>query len=62
MVSSGKQVKDALGRQAVIVNGSAKSMDDNMKTAEVFAQAQARYDKYFMVKLGKKKYQLFTLV
>ena len=61
MAASGKQVKDALGRRAVIVNGMAQAMEDNMSTAEIFAPANARYEKYFLVKLGKKKYQLFVL-
>ena len=61
MASSGKQVKDALGRNAVIVNGVAKAMEDNMKTAEIFTAANAKFEKYFLVKLGKKKYQLFIL-
>ena len=60
MASSGKQVKDALARSAVIVNGDAKEMADNMKAAQIFAMENARFEKYFLVKLGKKKYQLFN--
>jgi tyrosyl-tRNA synthetase len=59
MAASGKQVKDALGRNAVIINGGAKGMDDNMKTQEAFAESAARFNQYYLVKLGKKKYQLF---
>ncbi len=59
MANSGKQVKDALGRNAVIVNGTALGMDANMTTAEVFTQANARFGNFHLVKLGKKKYQLF---
>lgn len=58
MVNSGKQVKDALGRNAVIINGEAKAMEDNMRTAEIFIPGNARFGKYFLVKLGKKKYHL----
>lgn len=61
MAKSGKQVKDALGRGAVIINGEAKSMQDNMLLAECFAEVNARFDKYFLVKLGKRKYQLFYM-
>lgn len=59
MVKAGREVKDALGRNAVLVNGEAKGMADNMKCAEVFAAEKALYGRFFMVKLGKKKYHLF---
>lgn len=61
MAKSGKQVKDALGRNAVLVNNTALSMDDNMRTAEVFNASKAMYNQYFLAKLGKKNYQLFYL-
>ncbi|MEQ9023502.1 MAG: hypothetical protein RLN82_12240, partial [Pseudomonadales bacterium] len=57
---NGKQVKDALSRQAVIVNGRALEWDDNMKAPEVFARRSACFDKYFLVRLGKKNYHLFV--
>ncbi|MDP2504737.1 tyrosine--tRNA ligase [Oceanobacter sp. 3_MG-2023] len=59
MASAGREVKDALGRQAVLVNGEAKGAADNMKTAECFAADKALYGRFFLVKLGKKKYHLF---
>lgn len=59
MAASGKQVKDALQRSAVIVNGEAVSLEQNMATAEIFAKEKARFDQFFLVRLGKKKYQLF---
>lgn len=62
MAESGKQVKDALARSAVFVNGAAKSMDDNMKSAEVFASSAAVFDRFYLVKLGKKKYHLVEAV
>ena len=62
MAESGKQVKDALARSAVFVNGAAKSMDDNMKSAEVFASSVAVYGRFYLVKLGKKKYHLVEVV
>ncbi|MDQ7051337.1 MAG: tyrosine--tRNA ligase [Enterobacterales bacterium] len=61
MAKVGREVKDALGRNAVLVNGKAKGNDDNMKAAEVFAADKALYGRFFMVKLGKKKNHLFTL-
>ena len=61
LAASGKQVKDALGRGAVLVNGKALSLDDNMAGSELLAAANAFYGRYFIVKLGKKKYQLLQL-
>ncbi|MEP5766170.1 MAG: tyrosine--tRNA ligase [Halieaceae bacterium] len=61
MVTSGKQVKDALGRQAVLVNGRALDAGDNMNPAACFAAEEAAYGRFYLVKLGKKKYHLFEL-
>ncbi|WP_299183518.1 tyrosine--tRNA ligase [uncultured Neptuniibacter sp.] len=61
MAPGGKQVKDALQRNAVIVNGQAHGVEDNMNAPQVFAVEKALYGKYFLVKLGKKKHHLFTL-
>ncbi|MBB3170174.1 tyrosine--tRNA ligase [Simiduia aestuariiviva] len=60
MAPSGKQVKDALQRNAVEVNKVTVGLEQNMAAAEVFAQSNALFNKYFLVKLGKKKYHLFT--
>lgn len=62
MVKAGREVKDALGRNSVFINGVAKGAEDNMKTAENFAADNARYGRFFLVRLGKKKYHLFELV
>ena len=61
MVKAGREVKDALGRNAVLINGEAKGAEDNMKTAESFAAEKALYGRFFLVKLGKKKYHLFEV-
>ncbi|WP_394183788.1 tyrosine--tRNA ligase [Marinomonas posidonica] len=61
LAASGKQVKDALQRNSVFVNGEAKSMDDNMSAADMFSSEKGYYGKFFLVKLGKKKHHLFTL-
>lgn len=58
MVASGKQVKDALQRKAVVVNDRQLGIEDNMKSADVFAVSRARFGRYYLVKLGKKKYHL----
>lgn len=61
LAGSGKQVKDALGRRAVTVNGRALGWDDNMNPAACFVPDEALYGRFFLVKLGKKKYHLFEL-
>jgi len=62
MANSGKQVKDALGRAAVLVNGSPVDASSNACPEAVFNTDAAKYGQYFMVKLGKKKHHLFRLV
>ncbi|WP_295803410.1 tyrosine--tRNA ligase [uncultured Microbulbifer sp.] len=59
MAPSGKPVKDALGRNAVIVNGAAVGMDSNSDPAAVFNSENALHGRFFIVRLGKKKYHLF---
>jgi tyrosyl-tRNA synthetase len=61
LASNGKQVKDALGRNAVIINGDAIGWDDNMNIVGVFDQSKALHGRFFIVKLGKKSYHLFEL-
>lgn len=61
MASSGKQVKDALGRSAVIFNGVAASWEDNARVFACFDASRALFGRYFLVRLGKKKYHLFEL-
>ncbi len=61
VAKNGKQVKDALGRGAILFNGVAKSMDDNMKVPECFGEGSALYGRYFVCKLGKKSYHLFDI-
>ncbi|MEH6591099.1 MAG: tyrosine--tRNA ligase [Halioglobus sp.] len=62
MAASGKQVKDALGRQAVLVNGKAISWESNADVTACFAPADALYGCFYLVRLGKKKYHLFEVV
>lgn len=61
LAKSGKQVKDALKSSAVWVNGEAVGSDKNMACAEIFAAGKASYDKFFVLRLGKKNYHLFSL-
>ena len=61
MVRSGKQVKDALSSGAVSVNGVALSRESNGSPAAALAQERALHGRFFVVRLGKKKYHLFEL-
>ena len=61
MAASGKQVKDALGRNAVLINGGPVSMESNMDVFACFAVDKAFYSRFYVVKLGKKKYHLFDI-
>ncbi len=58
---SGREVKDALLRNAVFINGASKGYEDNMKISDCFSTKNALFGKFFIVKLGKKKYFLFEL-
>jgi len=62
MASSGKQVKDALSRDAVTINSRAVGAQDNAAVAACFDPARALYGRFYLVKLGKKKYHLFEVV
>lgn len=59
LAGSGKQVKDALQRNALVVNGRAWGIDANGCPAEVFAPEAALHGRFFLTRLGKKKYHLF---
>lgn len=61
MAPAGKQVKDALAREAVTINGSSKSTEDNMRAPECFAAESALRGRFYIVRLGKKRYHLFEV-
>ena len=61
MAPSGKQVKDALGRSAVLINNFPVGFEDNANVQACFDPARALHDRYYLVKLGKKKYHLFEV-
>lgn len=60
-LANGKQVKDALQRNAVMVNGQSVGIEMIADAATVFSVERSSFGKYFLVKLGKKKHHLFTL-
>lgn len=59
VADSGKQVKDALARGSVLINGLAP--EDNMHPAACFAPERALHGRFYLARLGKKKYHLFEL-
>jgi tyrosyl-tRNA synthetase len=61
MVTSGKQAKDTLGRNAVTINERVLGLQDNSDVAGCFAQSSAVFGRFYLVKLGKKKYHLFEV-
>lgn len=61
MAASGKQVKDALGRAAVSINGVSVSAANNADPLACFAPEAAIHGRYFITRLGKKKVHLFLV-
>jgi tyrosyl-tRNA synthetase len=60
-LGQGKQIKDALGRNAVIVNGAPYGMDALMAAEDIYSKEKALFGRFFITKLGKKKHHLFEL-
>lgn len=58
LAGSGKQVKDALGRGALLVNGEVVSAELAVNLSELFAAERAVAGRFYLVKFGKKKYML----
>ena len=61
MTQSGKQVKDALMSGAVLVNGDALGWSDNASPSACLAPERALHGRFYVVRLGKKKYHLFDV-
>ncbi len=61
VATNGKQVKDALQRKAVVINDNECGSEQNMAAETLFSVANARYERFFLVKLGKKKHHLFYI-
>jgi tyrosyl-tRNA synthetase len=61
MAASGKQVKDALARNAVTVNNRIIGLQDNAEVARCFAPHDAIFGRFYLARLGKKKYHLFEI-
>ena len=61
LAASGKQVKDALGRGGVLINNHEVGVGQNMDSQLLFSVEKALYKRFFLIRLGKKKYHLFYL-
>lgn len=61
MAGSGKQVKDALGRKAVLINNCELGWEDNDDVSSALASELALFGRFYLAKLGKKKYHLFEV-
>ena len=62
LAKAGREIKDALARDSVFINGVAKGSQDNMLTQAIFARENALHDLFFLIRLGKKKYYLFKRI
>ena len=61
ITKSGREVKDALKRGAISINGKIVSPEDGFNMDSLFAKDQSQYDNYFLIKVGKKKHLLVSL-
>lgn len=61
MAASGKQVKDALGRNAVVINDREHGAEDNLRVPACFSEEVALFGRFYVCRLGKKKYHLFEV-
>ena len=61
VVKSGKQVKDALANGGLKVNNTVLTPAANTNLIEIFSREKAFFDKYFMLKIGKKNNHLFVI-
>ncbi len=62
LARAGREVKDALARDSIFVNGVAKGSRDNMLTETIFTRENALHGRFFLIRLGKKKYYLFKRI
>jgi tyrosyl-tRNA synthetase len=57
-VAAGKQIKDALAREAVLVNGQPVTGGPTVTCEQALAPHRALHGRFFLVRFGKKKYHL----
>jgi tyrosyl-tRNA synthetase len=61
LANSGKQVKDALAARAILLNGQVLEAGSNMNLSQSFAPEKALHGRFYVLRLGKKKYQLIEI-
>ena len=59
-LATGKQIKDALAREAVLVNGLPVVGGQTVTCDIALDRSRALHDRFHLVRFGKKKYHLFT--
>lgn len=59
-LATGKQIKDALVREAVLVNGQPVVGGQTVTCDIALAPSRALHGRFYLVRFGKKKYHLFT--
>ena len=59
-LATGKQIKDALAREAVLVNGLPVLGGQTVTCDIALDRRRALHDRFHLVRFGKKKYHLFT--
>ena len=57
-VAAGKQIKDALAREAILVNGQPVTGGPTVTCEQALAPQRALHGRFFLVRFGKKKYHL----
>jgi tyrosyl-tRNA synthetase len=58
IVSSGKQVKDALSRAGILINGDVVGAGANLELKALLDPSKALYGAFYLIRFGKKKYFL----
>ncbi len=62
LAKSGKEVKDALLRGSILINGELVSPEDSFNLEKLLSVESSAYGNYFLVKFGKKKYLLLSFL
>ena len=57
-VAAGKQIKDALAREAILINGQPVTGGPTVTCEAVLSPERALHGRFFLVRFGKKKYHL----
>lgn len=61
MAATGRQVRDALARGAVLINEQPLGPNDNTRTAELLVRNRALAGRFFLFRFGKKQHHLLQV-